>query len=189
MNRIKPEIGDEAVRKATGRDWASWMKVLDAARASTLPHAQIALLLRADFACTPWWSQMIAVHYERRRGLRQKHEKADGFEVNVSRTVDLPIGVVFGAWDVAGERRRWAPMLKFAAPRSRANHSIRAEGEAGAKILVRFTPKGATRTLVVVEHSKLASRTAVERQRRFWRDVLDRMGELQPPTSCKGGSK
>jgi hypothetical protein len=109
--------------------------------------------------------------------------------VNVSRTVDLPIGVVFGAWDVAGERRRWAPMLKFAAPRSRANHSIRAEGEAGAKILVRFTPKGATRTLVVVEHSKLASRAAVERQRRFWRDVLDRMGELQPPTSCKGGSK
>ena len=34
---------------------------------------------------------MIAVTYEQACGLRDKHEKPQGFEISVSRTIDAPI--------------------------------------------------------------------------------------------------
>lgn len=38
---------------------------------------------------------MVAVGYERLKGLRVKNQKADGFEVSASRTFDLPVSVVY----------------------------------------------------------------------------------------------
>ena len=37
----KPGIGDEAVRAKTGRDWAEWLAVLDAAGAAKMTHKEI----------------------------------------------------------------------------------------------------------------------------------------------------
>lgn len=169
------KISDAAVEKATGRKWAEWTATLDAMGADELPHAAIARLLRERHGMGPWWSQMVAVRYEQLRGLRSAYEKAGGFEVNVSRTVDLPIERVFRAWSDPHQRRRWAPSIELANARFRPNHSIRADGAGGSKLTIRFTERPASRTQVAVEQSRLRAAAEVEPVRTFWRTLLQRL--------------
>lgn len=63
-------ISDEAVRERTGKTWAEWFSILDGASAATMNHDEIAALLKERKGLDGWWSQMVAVHYERARGLR-----------------------------------------------------------------------------------------------------------------------
>lgn len=183
------EISDEAVIAATGKSWKEWLAALDAADAAKNPHAEIARLLREAYNCTPWWSQTIAVRYEQERGLRQMHQKPGGFEVNVSRTLSLPLATAFAAWSDVNKRRRWAGEVRLRASRLRANHSIRAEGPRNTAVVVRFARKGPARTQIVIEHSKLADLAHVERSRRGWRRVFDAMEALATTSFSKGGPK
>ena len=69
-------VSDEAVAKATGRDWNGWLAALDRAGASTLAHKEIAALLNGKLGvASGWWSRMIAVGYEQARGLRDRYQK------------------------------------------------------------------------------------------------------------------
>ena len=71
-------ISADAVRAKTGKGWAEWFAVLDQAGAAKWPHKEIASFLHEQ-ECGDWWSQMVAVGYEQARGLRVKHQTADGF--------------------------------------------------------------------------------------------------------------
>src|SRR5271154_6307864 len=103
-------ISSAAVKKATGRTWAQWLAVLDQAKAKNLPHKAIALLLHQKLKVPDWWCQMVTVGYEQARGLRVKHQKPDGFEVSVSRTMVAPVDRAFAAWRDASLRgKRVAP--------------------------------------------------------------------------------
>jgi hypothetical protein len=52
---------DAAVIKATGRSLPDWLATLDERGARTLPHKEIARLLRDDLGVPSWWSQMVTV--------------------------------------------------------------------------------------------------------------------------------
>ncbi len=82
------KISDDAVAAKTGRVWRDWFAELDRAGADGWDHKTIARHLRSGYGLEPWWSQTVTVAYERARGLRDKHEKADGYEIQVERTVD-----------------------------------------------------------------------------------------------------
>ncbi len=41
---FRPSTSDEAVKKATGKDWGSWFKLLDKEKAFKLDHTKIAAL-------------------------------------------------------------------------------------------------------------------------------------------------
>ena len=61
--------------------------------AAKWPHKEIASFLH-DQDCGDWWSQMVAVGYEQARGLRVKHQTADGFTApDVFTTVPACVGV------------------------------------------------------------------------------------------------
>src|SRR5450432_4053299 len=84
---------DAAVQSATGRDWDDWFRRLDRAGSAKLDHTTIARRLgEKSPELSPWWRQMITVHYERARGLRVTHQKFDGsFSASASKTVDVPV--------------------------------------------------------------------------------------------------
>lgn len=63
-------IGEEAVRRATGRSWDEWFGVLDAMGARELGHTASARRLREEHGVAPWWAQAVTVRYEHERGLR-----------------------------------------------------------------------------------------------------------------------
>src|SRR6266550_1869640 len=97
---IKPRMSDEAVESKTGKNWSRWFKHLDAAGAKKMTHQEITAHLSEKHDVRPWWTQMIAVTYEQARGLRDKHQKPEGYEISVSRTIGAPVGKAFKAWTV-----------------------------------------------------------------------------------------
>jgi hypothetical protein len=70
-------MSDGSVRKRTGRAWAEWVRVLDAAGAAQKPHREIAAYV-SSLGTPGWWSQMVTVGYERIRGLREKGQRRSG---------------------------------------------------------------------------------------------------------------
>ncbi len=173
-------VGTEAVLRATGRAWEEWLTVLDRAGAKALPHKEIALMLSRKFGVPDWWSQMVTVGYEQARGLRVVNQKADGFAANASRTVGIALDRLYEAWSDPRVRARWLPDAPMEIRRSTDGKSMRITWNAGpgSSVEVGFYSKGADKSMVQVQHSKLASAAAVKRQKAFWGDALERLKSL-----------
>src|SRR5512144_2067210 len=89
-------ITDDAVRKATGKRWSEWLRILDRWGAKKKGHAAAAKHLAARYRLGPWWSQSVVVRYELDRGLRKPFQRASGaYEVTVSRVIGAPARRVF----------------------------------------------------------------------------------------------
>jgi len=169
---------DDAVRRATGDNWATWFRRLDRAGAARLDHTTIAGRLgRAHPRLSPWWRQMITVHYERARGLRVTHQKFDGsYSASASKTIRAPLAVVFAAWGDARKRRRWLSDAPIRIRRSSANKSMRIVWDGGpSEVDVQFLAKGPGKVQVSLDHEDLPNVAAVPRMQRFWRPALERL--------------
>lgn len=173
----KPKVSDEAVKRATGRDWREWCRLLDKERAASMGHADIARLVDEKFNGGPWWSQMVAVGYEQLRGLRVVHQKAAGFEISRSKTIAAPVARVFKSWQSPAARRKWLADFDLVVSAAIANKSLRfawVDGKTRAAIY--FAEKG-DRTAVTVQHIKLDSAEAAEKMKKYWGKQLDRLAD------------
>jgi hypothetical protein len=172
-------VGSEAVLKATGRAWEEWLNVLDRAGAKKMPHKDIALMLSRKFSVPDWWSQMLTVGYEQARGLRKVYQKADGFSAYASKTVSTQVSRLYAAWSDPALRSRWLPDAPIEVSRSTDGKSIRMRWTpGGSRIDVGFYAKGDEKSMVAIEHGKLADQGAVARQKAFWSAALARMKSL-----------
>ncbi|MBB5640063.1 hypothetical protein [Cryobacterium roopkundense] len=83
-------MSDAALGAATGRGWAQWFDLLDAAGGAGWTHQKIAKWLAETHAVPAWWCQSVAVGFEQARGMRVPGQRADGsFEVGASKTIPL----------------------------------------------------------------------------------------------------
>jgi len=166
-------MSDEAVETKTGKTWSRWFKHLDAAGAKKMTHREITEHLSEKHGVRPWWTQMVAVTYEQARGLRDKHEKPQGYEISVSRTIEAPISKAFKAWTDEKIRNKWLP-ANFTIRRATTNRSLRITWEDGkTSVAVAFVSKGANKTQVVAQHSQLADSKAAAKMKKFWGEALD----------------
>jgi hypothetical protein len=118
-------MGDEAVRKATGRTWPEWVSFLDEEGASGWGHAEIARRVAEEPGLTGWWSQSVTVGYERLRGLREPGQRRDGgFDVNKSVTVAVGVEALWETVQDAGARAQWLPDLPLEESTSTRPRSI-----------------------------------------------------------------
>ena len=178
VTSIKPRMSDEVVESRTGKTWSRWFKHLDAAGAKKMTHQEIAAHLSEKHGVRPWWTQMVAVTYEQARGLREKHEKPQGFEISVSRTIDAPVGKAFKAWTVEKTRKQWLPAT-FEICKATTNKSLRITWEDGnTSLAVAFLPKGAGKSQVVAQHGKLPDAKAAAKMKKFWAEALERLKAL-----------
>jgi uncharacterized protein YndB with AHSA1/START domain len=172
-------IGDEAVRAKTGRTWAEWFALLDAAGARDWDHKRIVAFVSEGHGVGPWWQQMVTVGYEQARGLRDKHQTASGYTINRSKTIAAPAAKVFEAWKDARTRKRWLPDGRLTIRTATPNKSLRITWEDGPTNLdVNLYPKGDSKTQVAVEHSKLDSAAEGVRMKLYWGDALARLEAL-----------
>ena len=175
-------VGSDAVRRATGRAWDEWLKVLDRAGAKTMPHKEIALMLSRKFAVPDWWSQMVTVGYEQARGLRAVNQKADGFAASASKTVGAAVDRLYEAWNDPAVRSRWLIDAPVEVRRSTDGKSMRMTWTVDdSRVNVGFYAKGAGKSTVQVDHGKLKSTAEVLKQKAFWKDALERLGALLGP--------
>jgi hypothetical protein len=162
-------LSDAALAKATGCTWEKWVFVLDRAGASEWSHRAIADYVHTKYKVRDWWTQAVAVGYERIKGLRQIGQRRGGlFEANKSRTIAAPAAAITRAFVDARSRRRWLPGVKVTVRTSSPGRSVRLTWDDGTPVEVWLTSKGAAKTAVAVQHRMLASRDDADRRKAFW---------------------
>lgn len=170
-------MSDATIKKATGRDWQEWVKILDSVKASEKPHGEIAEHAFSH-GISGWWSQAVTVGYERIRGLRDKGQRRGGtYEANKSRTFTVPVGKLFGAFSNARTRKRWLD-AKINVRTAHANKTIRASFDDGTLAQFYFTDKGNGKSAVAVQHQKLADKDAATRTKQWWSERLDALAKV-----------
>src|SRR5262249_3336675 len=152
----KPSISDEKVKAATGRGWMGWFVILNKANAGAMPHREIAQHLH-NKGCPGWWSQMIAVEFERIRGARSKHEKADGCSGSVTKVMPVSLAELFAAATDAKSRAKWFPKGAFAETSKTKDKYWRGKWKKDARLEVGFYAKGAGKSQIALQVNKLAS--------------------------------
>jgi hypothetical protein len=168
-------IADETVRAKTGKTWGEWIATLDGAGARTMAHAEIASLLHEKFGVPGWWTQMVTVGYEQSIGKRVPHQKADGFAVSASKTLNVSAAAAFKAWNDPRKRASWLAdeltIRKATAPKS-----LRITCEDGKTHLdVNIYAKGPDKAQVTLQHTKLANAREAARMKKYWGDALKRL--------------
>jgi hypothetical protein len=172
-------LSEESVKKATGCEWHKWVSVLDRAGGKEMSHRELAAHIRETFQTPSWWSQMVAVGYERIRGLREHGQQRSGdWTVNKSRTVAAPLATLYAAFSNARRRALWLPGVKLTVRGATPGKTIRLRLEDGSPIDVGFSARGASKSQVAIAHRKLASKGDADRARAFWAERLDTLAAM-----------
>ncbi len=167
-------VSDAAALAKTGKSWAQWFSQLDQAGAVGWDHKTIARHLADSYPLGGWWSQMIAVTYEQARGLRDKHEKSDGYSIQRERTVAVPVEE---AWE-ALKSLKWFPEAKksdIRRVREDRRLLLYLNWPDGTDVLIGVNPKGDGKCALGVQQSKLPDRAAAERAKQYWAKRLEEL--------------
>jgi uncharacterized protein YndB with AHSA1/START domain len=146
------------------------------------PHRRIAEYVHKKFKVGDWWSQTVTVGYERIKGLRAIGQRRDGtFEAAKSKTFAVSLARLYRSWSDPKFRTKWLPVdlkVRSASPQK----YMRITWPDGTTVVLGFTKKGAEKSQVAVQHTKLSDRAAVMKMKAFWQERLGALGEVLLPT-------
>jgi hypothetical protein len=63
--------------------------------------------MHEEYQISSWWSQIVTVTYEQKKGLHKKHERPDGYSISISKVVSVPINVLYEFWNDDSKRGKW----------------------------------------------------------------------------------
>ena len=169
-------MSDEAVKAKTGKTWKQWFAILDRAGGKKMSHQEMVKCLASENKVGPWWQQMIAATYEQQSGLRKAHERPDGFQISVSRTLNAPVSSVYQEFSNARRRAAWLDENNLAVRTATPNKSMRVTWKDGKTSLeIAFVRKATNKSQVVIQHSKLPDTKSAAKMKTYWRTKLDRL--------------
>lgn len=164
---------DDKVRAETGKRWEAWFSILDRWGARERKHKEMVAFLTEEHDVPGWWAQSIAVWYERARGLRLKHQQEDGFTIYASKTISVPLEVLFDAFVNPRSRRKWLTDGTMSVRTSRQGHTARFDwGDGTTRVNVSFEDKGPAKATVAVAHERLPDPDEAEMAKASWRERL-----------------
>jgi uncharacterized protein YndB with AHSA1/START domain len=177
-NKSAPRLSDEAVKAKTGKVWKEWFAILDKEGARKMTHPEILKVLTSKHDVGPWWCQMVTVTYEQARGLRAKHEKPEGYQISVSRTLNTPLSNLYRAFATEKARATWLAEKGLKVRKATPNKTMRVTWKDGKTSLeISFLAKDRNKSQVVVQHSKLSDAKTAEKMKRYWSRTLDQLRE------------
>jgi hypothetical protein len=175
MNKQRGRIGDEAIKKATGRTPEKWFDILNKAGGKKMTHTDIARFLSTHYIKSGWWAQMVTVEYEREQGRRKVNENADGFIVGVHKTVHMPLKQLEKEWNDLASSHLVAQKHLMPIPTKSKRRMLRYKADVGS-LVVYFDDRGEGKSRIMVESVRLPSQKMVEENRTFWKKVLSNIG-------------
>lgn len=165
-------VADESMIRATGKGHAEWFALLDAWGATEHNHTEIARWLSETQGTPGWWTQNITVSYERARGMRARHQQADGYSISVTRTVTSDPERALEAFTSATFRHQWLPDKPMAQRPTRAAMTARFDwSDPASRVVVNVVPKG-DKAVVAVTHERIPDADAADRLKAAWRSSL-----------------
>jgi len=166
-------VSDDKMLAATGRRHADWFAILDAWGGTDHDHTEIARHVIEDLGVAGWWGQSITVSYERARGLRAVGQMKDGWTINASKTVAVPVGELFDAVEDDDVRKAWLPDAALTTRTATRPRSARYDWEDGStRVIVSFEAKGPRKATVYVSHERLPDADTAEAMKAYWRSAL-----------------
>jgi hypothetical protein len=173
-----PGMSDEAVLRGSGKTWEEWFRLLDAWGAAGRTHTEIARHVAEVYRVPGWWAQGVTVGYERARGLRKKHETAQGFAASASKTIAVPVERLYQALIDETARDRWLAPGTLTLRTAQAHCSARFDTADGGIIEVWLTAKGPHKASVQLQQGKLADEAATGQWRHQWKPRLQRLADI-----------
>lgn len=167
----REQVGEEAVRAATGRTHDEWNALLAEEGAREWQHKRIAEHLREQHGVDGWWAQGITVDFEQRVQGRMPGQRPDGtFECSVRRT--LPGGQVEALERVAAlvAKEHGEPSARSMTLRT---PNVRFAPESGIRVVVDAQPPKPSGVSVGITVSKLADPAAQAAAKSWAAGVLD----------------
>jgi uncharacterized protein YndB with AHSA1/START domain len=168
---------DERIRERTGRGWEEWFDLLDSWGAESLDHTElgrrVAELLGIEILA--WNTQAVTTSFERARGKRVVGERVggDGIVAAVSKTIAAPAEDAFMAFVDPSRRSAWLPGVELRERTTSKPTTARFDvGDGRTRLVVYVEAKGASRSSVVVEESRLAGSAERDARKLFWRHAL-----------------
>ena len=175
----KPIMTDAGIVAKTGKGWDYWFAALDKAGAAKLDHKGITALLDKKFKPGPWWGQMIAVSYERARGIRAMNQKCDGeFSVSVTKVMPVDLSRLFDVVTDEKSRKKWFPPGAFEETSKTKDKYWRFKWKKDARVSAGFYAKGAGKAQIAMDIGKLPDSDAVESERAAWKKALEKLEGL-----------
>ena len=179
-SNTKTMMTDAAIEARTGKDWMTWFKALDKAGAAKLDHKAIVALAR-EMGSGRWHGQMVAVSYERARGLRAMNQKCDGeFSVSVTRVMGASLSDLYAA--ATANPAAWFPKGRFEETSATRDKYWRGKWKNG-RLEVGFYAKGAAKAQIALQSNKLPSQAMVEKERALWKKAMDRLQAIVETSS------
>ena len=119
-----------------------------------------------------WYGQMIAVSYERARGIRAMNQKCDGeFSVSVSKVMDVPLPRLFKAATAGG----WFPKGGFQETSKTPGQILARQMEEAARSHSLSTPRARTRRRSPWTAASCPTKRAVEKERALWKKAIAKL--------------
>jgi hypothetical protein len=192
--RQRRTTGERAVKEKTGHGFEHWFAVLDALGTPRKGHTDRAAHLHHVHGVPDWHCQMIAVEYERARGLRLPNQSCAGdFQVSVSKTVPASVEEVARTLSDPRRRRQWlrgvdpglarAMDAALSGPQARKVDVKRADYARlrypwdGSTIEIYINGKPNGKTSVAASNTRLAGPADVDHRRAVWAQALDQLRE------------
>jgi hypothetical protein len=162
-------LSDAAVKAKTGCTWEKWVAALDYAGAHEWSHREIAAYVQEKFKTPSWWTQTVTVGYERIKGLRAIGQRRDGgYSATKSRTFPVPVSRLYRAFRDSRSRARWLPDTNLTVRSATRDKAISIIWPDGTRVVAGFISKGAGKSQVAIEHSKLVDKASSEKLKLFW---------------------
>lgn len=169
-------ITDKVVVPKTGKTMAEWFDVLDKKGAKKLDSHGIYELVTSIDGLKPlgeWNCGLLSTSYQWDRGLRERGEKKDGFEISVSKTIAVPTEMLYSAWVDTDLRKKWLPE-KITITKSTENKSVRASwSDDSTRLSIDLYPKGDGKSQMVVQHLKIPDSEMAANMKEFWAERLN----------------
>jgi uncharacterized protein YndB with AHSA1/START domain len=189
-------VTNEAAKAATGKTLDQWFATLD--KMDGLKQGRRAINNHLyEQKLDPWWCATIAVEYEKHHDVRKKDGLYEGYFVCATKTIAATPAEVFSAWSSGPLLSKWFGAAtkadvqdggsfenkdgdrgKFL--RVRENKDIRMTFErkdlsAPTLVDVQFQDKGKGKTGLLVNHTRIQTRSEADGLRAAWATALDQL--------------
>lgn len=180
-NKPRQIITDKLVVEQTGQLIEHWFLLFDERGCKKLTHAEIFAMsaeIPALNIMNEWNRNLLTTSYEWSRGLKERGEKKNGFEISVSKVIGAELSDVYKKWFDPRLRNLWLTE-SIDITTARENKSLRVSWmNEGSRLSVDFYEKTKGKTQVVVQHLKLPSANAANQMKLFWQAKLGQLTQL-----------
>lgn len=174
-------ITNKVVLPETGKTMEQWFEVMDKKGAAEMTQENIFLLtgkIKGLSNLSEWNRNLVTTSYTWHKGLRQRGEKEGGFEISVSKTVNVPLNELYSSFSNDAQRKKWLKE-KILIRKQTENKSARVTWSDGITSLsIDFYAKGKDKSQIVVQHMKIADAKKADEMKFFWGEKLAVMKEL-----------